>query len=1311
MKKLLLFAAILLSKLSFGQSISILPTTPVAVYKNETFNVDFTTSGNVVAPFTVKLIKVRTQRLISGSTQCNYLLQTTTSTIQSIVSQNLSSTIQIPINEHTGEKLSTNSYCSASNSNVTIGNNDRYFLSVESGSIISPLKEVEINNISSSLISKMTINGQSFCSGQSISLGFSNSGLSASYPLTFSLKRLNGSTPATISTSQLNINTATNLVFPIPNNAPNDNDYYFEVSSPDISAFSTPKNIQIGFVSSLDLTSNSNCLGDDFTINSNYTDLNYIYIWDKDGVDITNTNISSVPYLYKKNNSISTDAGVYTLLVRNGVCENSSSPYTKNFTVTPPPTANSTIIVSGNTATLTASGCSASKTDWYDGNSVVAAGTLTFTTPALTKPKTYDVLCDATCPSSKTLVTVSINSTNAPTTPTLTRSAASVCSGNTMTLSATCTGGTVKWYASATSTIVLSSSNSFLPNTVSEKDITPTYYADCRVNNITSVNRSSISFDIDGETTPNVGNVTINSGSTVTLNAGCGGSIAKWYNENTSPFSPIHTGSTFMTPALTANEDYYVTCTRNSCESPSDEIIITVNPNLTPPSLDASVDYICGTGTSTITASGCSNGIVKWYINSTTIDVLTTAFTYTTPILSNVGTNTYYATCTIGANVSSRSNVPIKVYADDAIPTVTGNTTINEGSSTVLTTVCGQNQTAKWYDSPSSSNVLSSNSIFTTPNLVSNTSYYVSCGTFFSGNYYCVSTRKVVNITVTPICDVPIAYNNVLTSGNSTTLNASNCDTGTLKWYTLAGTTYTLVYSGNSYLTPLLTSNTSYYVACAKSGCESAKKQLTVEILCSTLPTLASSTVTVPNGTSAALKANGCPSTINWRSEIGGTTLAVSANNAPFTTPNLTQSPTYYYASCNNNSCGNYSNTNVLVTVNLSCNPPQAPAADGGLFAENVIGLLTASGCNGLFKWYSSLTATTALQSSLNNTYTTTPLPVGSTVYYVSCFEGCESTRTPINLTILPTLKTNNTWKTVAIPPTNEDWLTLGFDDSSWSQALENGNFCYTGGGKQIYTFGQPTKMYFRKKFYVSFIPQPSNFRIKVDEDVKVYINGTGVFSDVQDCFAYDDNTNFINVTNFLVIGENIITVEVTRCGANGSLCIISNIPTTECNANITGITSNSPISSGGSATMTASGCSGTYRWYNQATGGNIVHTSQSYTVNSITVNTTYFVSCFSTASNCESPRISKNIIVNLGGNNDGCLQAITLQSTTDDYSIGTTLKKTNETIVAKNKISSSANVTYRSNKSITLDPGTEQNPGFRADWGVVFKAEIGGCN
>ncbi len=71
------------------------------------------------------------------------------------------------------------------------------------------------------------------------------------------------------------------------------------------------------------------------------------------------------------------------------------------------------------------------------------------------------------------------------------------------------------------------------------------------------------------------------------------------------------------------------------------------------------------------------------------------------------------------------------------------------------------------------------------------------------------------------------------------------------------------------------------------------------------------------------------------------------------------------------------------------------------------------------------------------------------------------------------------------------------------------------------------------------------------------------------------------------------------------------------------------------------------------------------------------------------------------------CATALTLVSTADDYSSGVLIREANGQsglVVATNKITGSAQVTYLAGKSVTL------NPGFLADKGTVFTAQKGGC-
>ncbi|MCP9768786.1 hypothetical protein EGI22_12740 [Lacihabitans sp. LS3-19] len=72
------------------------------------------------------------------------------------------------------------------------------------------------------------------------------------------------------------------------------------------------------------------------------------------------------------------------------------------------------------------------------------------------------------------------------------------------------------------------------------------------------------------------------------------------------------------------------------------------------------------------------------------------------------------------------------------------------------------------------------------------------------------------------------------------------------------------------------------------------------------------------------------------------------------------------------------------------------------------------------------------------------------------------------------------------------------------------------------------------------------------------------------------------------------------------------------------------------------------------------------------------------------------------------CATSMTLASTAHDISSGILIKEVNAStgvIIATNKITGTAIVTYKAGKSITLEPG------FKADNGVVFMTEFGGCN
>jgi hypothetical protein len=100
-----------------------------------------------------------------------------------------------------------------------------------------------------------------------------------------------------------------------------------------------------------------------------------------------------------------------------------------------------------------------------------------------------------------------------------------------------------------------------------------------------------------------------------------------------------------------------------------------------------------------------------------------------------------------------------------------------------------------------------------------------------------------------------------------------------------------------------------------------------------------------------------------------------------------------------------------------------------------------------------------------------------------------------------------------------------------------------------------------------------------------------------------------------------------------------------------------------------------------------------------LTQSGTYYIKA-TTTSGCID---IKPVIVTI----NSCSNEILLVSPANDYNAVVITKESSLTITASNKITGASNVTYRSNKSITLLPDTN---GFTVENGAVFKAEIGGC-
>ena len=499
---------------------------------------------------------------------------------------------------------------------------------------------------------------------------------------------------------------------------------------------------------------------------------------------------------------------------------------------------------------------------------------------------------------------------------------------------------TKKWYASATSTTALATTDVLA---------TGTYY-------VVSVG----GLNCESERTPV--NITVNpipsapiasaqsfcfSPVPTTLDLVATGTNKKWYSYTNDGFEV----GTF---ALTTGT-YYVSQTVNGCESAKTAVSVIVN-SIDPPTA-ADYQSFCSVSNPTIANLSAAGSNIKWYSAATGGNAIATT--------AAISQGNYYASQTINGCESTRT----VVYADvrNNPPPIAYAQSFCSASNPTIASLTAWGIAMKWYSVATGGTALASTTA------VSTGIYYVS--QFDNG---CESTRTAVSVTVgeTPSAPTAASAQSVCSVANPTIANLTATGTG-LKWY------YGEI-GGSSLATTTSISSGLYYVSQTINGCESSRTTVYVTVTTAPSAPTASNQLlcSASNPTVANLVATG--TSIKWYSAAtGGTALATTTAINTGT----------YYVSQTTNTCES-TRTAVSVTVGSTIS---APTASPQLFctASNpTVANLTAAGTN--IKWYLAATGGTVLATSST---------ISSGTYYVSqSANGCESTRTPVNVTVNTTL-------------------------------------------------------------------------------------------------------------------------------------------------------------------------------------------------------------------------------------------------------------------------------------------------------------------
>lgn len=609
---------------------------------------------------------------------------------------------------------------------------------------------------------------------------------------------------------------------------------------------------------------------------------------------------------------------------------------------------------------------------WYDapsGGNLLGTG-ISFTTPSITVSTNFYVeSTDGTCTSVRTAVLATINAT-----PSITSTSPSqVCDSGTVTLGATANAGTLNWYDSASGGSVLGTGTSFTTPSI---NTTTTFYVE-------AVNGSCISVRVPVVATVNT-TPTITSTTDATVCGNVGATLSATSSAGTIYWYTAALGGTaFATgtsiPVSGASFTYYVEAISNGCVSNRVAVNYTNNP--IPTITSVTPGSRCDAGTVTLGAT-TDIGTVNWYDAPTGGNLVGTGTSFTTPVLTS--TTTYYvesssASCT----TVTRTAVTATVNEQPVITSTTPASRCGDGSVTLQATA--SIGTIYWYNAPTGGTLVATGGTFATPVLGTTTIYYVEV---VNGN--CSSARTAVQATVYAAA--------VITS----TTPASRCDAGTLtlsatasngiiSWYD-APTAGNLVATGTSFITPVLTSTTTYYVEAQNGDCISSRVAVTATV--NEQPLITSTTPSSRCGDgSVALQATASIGTVYWYDlPTGGTLLATGST---FTTPVLGTTTTYYVEVVNGN-CAS-ARTEVVATVyavSVITSTTSASRCDIGTLT------LQATSNNGVISWYDALTGGNLVGTG---TSFTTPVLTSTTIYYAETQNGdCTSPRTAVTASIAP---------------------------------------------------------------------------------------------------------------------------------------------------------------------------------------------------------------------------------------------------------------------------------------------------------------------
>ncbi len=265
--------------------------------------------------------------------------------------------------------------------------------------------------------------------------------------------------------------------------------------------------------------------------------------------------------------------------------------------------------------------------------------------------------------------------------------------------------------------------------------------------------------------------------------------------------------------------------------------------------------------------------------------------------------------------------------------------------------------------------------------------------------------QQAINLTIIDDEMAPIATGGSRCGTGTVTLSATGC-AGTYNWYA-SSTGGSSLGTGSSFITPSISTTTTYYVDCTINDGTSLSRSAAIAIV-NSIPSSPMSVGGSNCGTgTVSMTAGGCGGTISWYGALtGGSALTTGSS---YTTPSIITSTTYYIA-CSLNGCISTSRNTAVAIINA------IPAQPGAFTVSSPVV------CQGYSKTYSIASVANAsgyvwsysgTGASISGSTTSVSLTYGtnatSGVLSVKSVGACSnSAERTMNVTVIPQQKIIN---------------------------------------------------------------------------------------------------------------------------------------------------------------------------------------------------------------------------------------------------------------------------------------------------------------